>query len=170
MKYTRTITLLALCAAISACDTADTTLANGGITLKDNIVTLHVDGAPDAQIDANGALVIGDKPVTVSPSQHGVLMLYFQNVSDVRQTGLAMGKIGAGMGMKAIKDSLDGKSKGEKDQDAEAGGQRLKTLGLKMCQDQASITDIQDQLAAQLPAFKPYAKISTKRVADCEKD
>ncbi|HKT30785.1 hypothetical protein [Dyella sp.] len=170
MNCIRTITLLALCVAISACDSPDTTLASGGITLKDNIVTLHVDGTPDAQIDANGALVIGDKAVTVTPSQHGLLMLYFQNVSDVHQTGLAMGKIGAGMGMKAINDSLDGKSKSEKDKDAEAGGQRLKTLGIKMCQDQANITDIQDQLGAQLPAFKPYAKIATKHLSDCDKD
>jgi hypothetical protein len=145
-------------------------MADGGITLKDNVVTLHTDGAPDAQIDANGVLVIGDKTVSVTPSQHGLLMLYFQNVSDVHQTGLAMGKVGAGMGMKAINDSLDGKSKDEKNKDAEAGGQQLKTLGRKMCQDQVNITDIQDQLAAQLPAFKPYAKISTKRASDCEKD
>lgn len=170
MKYTRAITLFALCAAMSACDTADTTLANGGITLKDNIVTLHTDGAPDAQIDANGALVIGDKTVSVTPSEHGLLMLYFQHVMDVHDTGLAMGKAGAGMGMKAIKDSFDGKSKAEKDKNVEAGGEQLKTLGRKICQDQANITDVQDQLATQLPAFKPYAKIATKHLSDCDKD
>jgi len=170
MNYTRTITLLALCAAISACDTPDTTLANGGITLKDNIVTLHADGAPDAQIDASGTLVIDDKAVSVTPSQHGLLMLHYQNVSDIHQTGLTMGKVGAGMGMKAINDSLDGKSKAEKNKDAEAGGEQLKTLGHKICQDDANITDIQDQLAAQLPAFRPYAKIATKHLSDCDKD
>ena len=75
MNCTRTITLLALCAAISACDVPDTTLANGGVTLKDNIVTLHANGAPDAVIDANGTLLVGDKAVAVAPPQHGLLML-----------------------------------------------------------------------------------------------
>jgi hypothetical protein len=170
MNYARTITLLALCAAISACDVPDTTMANGGITLKNNIVTLHADGVPDAQINANGALLVDDKVVSVTPSQHGLLMLYFQHVMDVHQTGLAMGKIGAGMGLKAVKDSFDGKSKAEKDKDAQAGGQQLKALGRKMCEDEANITDVQDQLAAQLPAFKPYAKISTKHLSECDKD
>ena len=170
MNCTRTITLLALCAAISACDVPDTTLANGGVTLKDNIVTLHANGAPDAVIDANGTLLVGDKAVAVAPPQHGLLMLYFQHVKDIHDTGAAMGKVGAGMGMKALKDSIDGKSKDEKKQDAQAGGQQLKTLGQKMCQDEAGIKDVQDQLAAQVPAFRPYANLVTKRATDCKKD
>ncbi|RUL79718.1 hypothetical protein [Dyella choica] len=170
MNHARTITLLALCALISACNSPDTNLANGGITLKDNIVTLHADGAPDAQIDADGTLLVDGKAVSVTTPQHGLLMLYVQQVMDVHQTGLAMGKVGAGMGMKSIKDSIDGKSKAEKNKDVESGGEQLKALGKKMCQDQADIKDVQDQLATQLPAFKPYAKIVTKSRADCEKD
>ncbi|GLQ87054.1 YggN family protein [Dyella flagellata] len=170
MNYARTIALLALCATISACNSPDTTLANGGVTLKDDIVTLHAEGAPDAQIDANGTLQIDGKAVSVSPSQHGLLMLYFQQVMDVHQTGLAMGKAGAGMGMKSLKDAIDGKSKADKDKDLDAGGEQLQALGKKMCLDQANVKDVQDQLATQLPAFKPFAKIVTKSHADCEKD
>lgn len=171
MNYRRTLTLLALCAAISACDTADTTMADGGITLKDNIVTLHVDGAPDALMDSNGTLQIGGRLVPVTPAQHGLLMLYFQNVADVHQTGKDMGKVGASMGANALKDSLAGKSKTEKDQDAEAGASQLKTLAQKMCSDEANIKNMQDQLAAQLPAFRPYANIvSSEHVSSCGKD
>jgi hypothetical protein len=171
MNYPRVITLLALCAAISACDVPDTTMANGRITLKDNVVTLHANGAPDALIGSSGNLQIGDANVPVTPAQHGLLMLYFQNVNDVHQTGADMGKIGAGIGVKALKDSFDGKSKAEQDQHAEAGAGQLKTLARKMCQDQSDIKNVQDQLAAQLPAFKPYADIMTsKDITDCEKD
>lgn len=171
MNYPRVITLLALCAAISACDAPDTTMADGHITLKDNVVTLHADNAPDALIGSNGNLQIGDANVPVTPAQHGLLMLYFQNVIDVHQTGAEMGKIGAGMGVKALKDSFDGKSKAEQDQRAQAGADQLKTLAQKMCQDHANIKNVQDQLAGQLPAFKPYANIVTgKYVTDCQKD
>ena len=171
MNYPRAITLLALCAAISACDAPDTTMANGRITLKDNVVTLHTDGAPDALIGSDGNLQIGNATLPVTPAQHGLLMLYFQNVADVHNTGAEMGKVGAGMGVKALKDSFDGKSKAEKDQHANAGADQLKTLEHKICQDHANIKNVQDQLAAQLPAFKPYADIVTgKYVTDCEKD
>lgn len=170
MHYARKITLLAFCAAISACNVPDTTLANGGITLKDNIVTLHAEGAPDALLNADGKLLIDGAPVPATPAQQGLLMLYFQHVADVHSTGLAMGKVGADMGMKALKDTTAGKSKAEKDQDAEAGGNQLKALGQKMCQQEAGIRDVQEQLAAQLPAFRPYAKLVTKSVSDCNKD
>jgi hypothetical protein len=171
MNYRRTITLLALCAAVSACDVADTTMANGGITLKDNVVTLHADGAPDALMDSNGALQIGGQLVPVTPAQHGLLMLYFQNVADVHQTGKDMGKIGAGMGANALKDSLAGKSKAEKDQHAEAGAGQIRALAQKMCLDEANIKNVQDQLGVQLPAFKPYANIlSGEQVNNCGKD
>lgn len=171
MNYRRTITLLALCAAVSACDTADTSMVNGAIKLKDNIVTLHVDGAPEALINSDGALQIGGQIMPVTPVQHGLLMLYFQNVLDVHQTGAEMGKIGAGMGTKVLKDSMDGKSKAEKDRDAQAGADQLKTLAHKMCSDEANIKNVQDQLASQLPAFKPYGNImSSEHINDCGKD
>jgi hypothetical protein len=91
MKYQRTILLFALCTAISACDMPDTTMANGGITLNDNVVTLHVKGSPDAIIDSSGDLHIDDKTVSTTPSQRGLLMLYYQNVNDVHDTGKEMG-------------------------------------------------------------------------------
>ncbi|WP_147293324.1 hypothetical protein [Dyella monticola] len=171
MNYRQTITLIALCAAVSACNTNDTSMMDGAITLKDNVVTLHVDGKPDALIDAGGALQIDGKPVAVTSSERGLLMLYVQSVLDVHQTGLDMGKIGAGIGAKELKDSLNGKSKAEKDQDAEAGTAQIKTLAGKMCQDKASMKSVQDQLAAQLPAFKPYGQIiSVSDVNECKED
>jgi hypothetical protein len=141
-------------------------MMNGAITLKDNVLTLHAKDAPDALINSDGTLQIDGKDVPVTPAQRGLLMLYFQNVVDVHQTGTEMGKVGAGIGANALKDSIAGKSKTEKDDDAKAGSAQLKTLGLKICQDQANIANVQDQLAAQLPAFKPYSHIADAHAGD----
>jgi hypothetical protein len=171
MKYQRTILLFALCTAISACNMPDTTMANGGITLNDNVVTLHVKGSPDAIIDSSGDLHIDDKTVSTTPSQRGLLMLYYQSVNDVRDTGKEMGAVGAKMGTKAIQNSLASKSDADQKKDAEAGGQQLKQLGQKMCQDQANIKTVQDQLTTQLAEFKPYGSILTKEsVENCLED
>lgn len=171
MKYQRTILLLALCAVISACDAPDTSMENGAITLKDNMVTLHVDNAPDAIINTTGDLQIGDKQVTTNDAQRGLLMLYYQSVHDVSHTGREMGKIGAKMGGKALKDKVEGKSKSEEDQDANAGSKELHALSLKICQDRANIKTVQDQLAVQLAGFKPYGSIITQdSVNSCLKE
>jgi hypothetical protein len=170
MKYQRTLLLFALCVAVSACDIPDTTMANGAITLKDGIVTLHISGAEDASINANGDLQVADKVVKINDAQRGLLMLYYQNVHDVHETGKNMGKLGAKMGGKALKDKMQGKSKADTDQDAQAGVQQLHALSQKMCQDEVNIKSVQDQLNAQLAEFKPYGNIMTQAsVNDCLK-
>lgn len=170
MKY-QAILLLALCTALSACNIPDTTMANGAITLKGDAVTLHVKDAPDAVIRSDGDLNIGDKAISTSPAQHGLLMLYVQSVQDVHATGLAMGKLGAKMGITALNNKLSNKSDADQKQDAESGGQQMNKLSQKICQDQANIKSVQDQLAAQLAEFKPYGHIfSSDDVADCMKD
>jgi hypothetical protein len=171
MKYQRTILLLALCVATTACDSPDTAMENGAITLKDNVVTLHVSNAPDAIINATGDLQIGDKQVSTNDAQRGLLMLYYQNVHDVNHTGREIGKVGAKMGTKALRDKVEGKSKSEQDQDANTGVQQLHALSQKMCQDRANIKTVQDQLNTQLDGFKPYGSIITQdSVNSCMKD
>jgi hypothetical protein len=148
----------------------DTTMANGAITLKGSVATLHVDGQPNAMISAQGELQIGDKTVTVTPAQQGLLVLYYQSIADVHDTGVQMGKVGAGMGMKALKDKLNGQSKQTTDADAKDGGAHLKALAMKICQDQINIKNAQNQLAAQVPAFKPYGAIFTDDNSKCDDD
>jgi hypothetical protein len=171
MKYQRSILLLALCVAMSACNVPDTTMENGKITMKDNIVVLHPGNAPDASINEAGDLQIGDKVVTITPAERGLLMLYAQSVLDVNHTGKEMGKVGAAMGGTALKNKMEGKSQAEQDKDAQSGSDQLHALSKKMCQDRANIKSVQDQLNAQLAEFKPYGNIVPQDSVDsCQKD
>jgi hypothetical protein len=170
MKWHGTILVAAWCVLLGACDMPDTTMANGAVTLKDGVVTLKADGAPNAMIDSTGDLQIGDKTINVTSSQHGLLMLYYQGIQDVHDTGVAMGKAGASIGTHALKEKLSGKSKEDIDKDATAGGQQMRTMGHKICQDQVNIKTVQNQLAAQLREFKPYSTIFTDDNTKCDKD
>jgi hypothetical protein len=172
MKYQGTILLAALCTLLGACDMPDTTMANGAVTLKDSVVTLHVSGAPDAMINAKGELQVGDKTVATTPSEQGLLILYYEGIADVHETGVQMGKVGKDMGMAALNDKMSGKPKEETDKDAQNGAGQLKALGMKMCHDRITMKNAQNQLAAQLPDFKPYGNIFTDTDTDvtCDKD
>jgi hypothetical protein len=159
------------CALLAACSVSDTTMENGAITLNNGIVTLHVSGSPDAVFNANGDLQIADKVVTLNTAQRGLLVLYYQSVHDVNQTGREIGKVGAKMGGKALKNKLEGKSQTDQGQDAKAGGNQMQQLEQKICQDRANIKAVQDQLSAQLVEFKPYGSIMTQdAVTSCEHD
>lgn len=164
----RPLLLAVLACALAACDTPDTVMENGAITLYGNQVTLRVAGAPKATIDAEGAFAVDGKAVATTPAERGLLAQYNQSVRSVHETGLAMGKAGVRMAAKAVAASTSS-APDNADKAAEAGAGQMKKLGLDICKAQASIKVAQDQLATQLAAFKPYASIvESSDMADCE--
>ena len=166
--------LLAMCVVIAACDMPDFTYSgkNGKITLNGNLLTLHVDGVPNATLGSSGDFDIDGKVVSLSPTQHGLVMLYYQGVMDIREQALGMGKAGAAAGVEALQKSIDGKSDpNEKKKIDDDVSSQTHQLSLKMCQDEANLKTVQDQLIAQLPAFKPYGGVFPGRSIDeCMKD
>lgn len=174
MKVQRIVFLLGLCATIAACDMPDFNYSGkqGKITMIGNLMTLHVDGAPEASIASSGDLKIDGKPVALSSSQRGLLMLYYQGVTDIREQSVGAGKAGAEAGIKALNDSVNGKpDPNEKQKIDNQVSTQTHQLTLKMCQDEADLKTVQDQLVAQIPGFKPYGNIFAARsVDDCMKD
>ncbi|MDO1527335.1 hypothetical protein QMK61_00675 [Fulvimonas sp. R45] len=166
----RSLLLTVLASSIAACQIPDTTMQNGAITLYGSKVVLRVLGSPKAAIEADGSLAIGDKDVAVTPAERNLLVQYNQSVRSVHETGVAMGKAGGEMALKAVEAKLEAKPD-KADRQAQAGAGRMKKLSLDICKAEAGIKSAQDQLAAQLPAFKPYASIvSASDVANCAKD
>lgn len=166
----RPFLLAVLACALAACHAPDATMENGAITLYGDTVALRVAGSPQATIHADGALAIDGRTIATTPAERSLLVRYNQNVRSVHDTGVAMGKAGVGMAVKAILPSssltADGAGK-----TAEAGSTRMKQLSQDICRAVAAIKDAQDQLASQLAAFKPYASIlGAANVTNCAND
>jgi hypothetical protein len=172
--------IVLLCGLMAACSSQDNDLGgtsnmmNGAIRLSDGQVTLHARNAPDAVINANGDLQIDQQAVQTSPAERELLKSYYQNALMIRTDGIATGKAGAAVGAQALKSVAKGISSGNTDQiqqDIDAKAKVVKEAALKICQDLANIKTSQDQLAVQLPAFKPYSDIvGGSDVGDCMKD
>lgn len=185
MSYQHVIGLLAMTALIAGCgkDSADTNvlsfrgssnLVNGGITLQNDEVTLHVQSAPDAVINAAGDLSIDQHPAAVSAAQRALLQDYYRNVLAARDHGILTGKAGAAIAGQAIKSVVQGVASGNTDnidKEIDAKSQKVTQAALKICQDMAGIKTAQDNLAGQLAAFKPYAGIvDAGNITDCTSD
>ncbi|WP_188792408.1 hypothetical protein [Dyella nitratireducens] len=169
MKYQRIILLLTLCTCVAACDMPDFSYSgeNGKATLNGNVLTLHVDSSPDATIGSSGDFTVDGKALPLAPAQRGLLVLYYQGVTDIREqaSGMKAGIVAAKNAF-AAKPDADAKQK-LKDTVVSQAHQ----LTVKMCQDEANLKTVQDQLNAQVPAFKPYGDIFRARSAeDCIKD
>lgn len=171
MKHAhRTLIAVALACSLAACHIPDTTMENGAIRLYGEVVTLHVDGAAEASIAADGGFTVDGNAVAITPAERTLLAQYNHSVQDVHNTGLAIGKAGVSMATKAIAAAASSSSDNA-DKTTKAGSDRIEKLSIDICKDTAAIKDAQDQLAAQLTAFKPYAAIvSADGVASCEKD
>lgn len=173
-----------LCGLLAACgngsdtpmtfSSSDSNVLNGHIRLSDGHVMLHAQDTPDATITEMGDLQIGQQGVQVDPAARELLKSYYQNAMLIRTDGIATGKAGAAVGEAAAKSVASNLASGHPDQiqqDVEAKAQGVKQAAMKICQDLGNIQTAQDQLVAQLPAFKPYGNIvKAGDVSDCKND
>ena len=170
MKITvRPILFVALACTLTACNMPDTTMENGAITLRGDTVTLHVEGKPKAVIDADGSFIVDGKTIATTPAERQLLTRYVDGVRGIHATGVSMGKTGISMAAKAV--AAASSSSTAADKAANEGSDRMTSLSRQICMDTAAIKAAQDELAAQLDAFRPYAGIVTASdVADCQSD
>jgi hypothetical protein len=182
MKHAFLFATLTLCSLLAACDggsdghsitiESGVHLSNGSIRTKDGQIILRTSNAPDAMISAQGDLTINQQSVAADPAMRDLLKSYYQNATAVHTDGIATGKAGADVGKQAMESVKEGLANGHPDQigpEVEAKAQLVKEAALKICQDLNGVQAAQNQLAAQLPAFKPYGHIvSADDVSDCK--
>jgi hypothetical protein len=128
-----------------------------------------------AEITPQGDLLIAGKPVTVTPEQHGLLLAYRGQVIGVASAGMALGSQGADIGISALSGLVDvafGGKKGQQDyqQRMQAEGKQMESKALALCKQLPPMLATQQQLAAALPEFKPYAMMTQGDIDDCGKD
>lgn len=180
-RLTGTLALVGLLAGcsgssdhVSVIGLHDGSLINGHIGLNDGNATLHVAGSPDAGISATGDFSIDARPITVDASQRALLQTYYHNVISIRDHGIETGKEGAataGVALKSVASGLASGNTGQIDKQVNAQADKVKQAAMKICQDLADMQATQGALAAQLPAFKPYAGlVASSDVRDCRKD
>lgn len=153
---------------------SSTSIDNGAITVRGDHVRLHPDHGPAATIDSSGAFSVDDTPVQLTPADRRLMLQYYTAAAAVRQHGIETGKAGAGIAGAAIKgavSSLAGSEDHASESQVQAQTDKVTQAAMKICDDLAHIRSAQDQLAAQLPAFKPYGGlIGSGSVDDCRKD
>jgi len=159
--------------ALAACghNYTDVNISNGGnIRLHDGYVTIQADGAQDATVSADGGLRIGSRNIAVDNSQRQLLRRYYATADGIGQQGFAVGKAGAHMAGGTIGDVFKNLFTGHPDRidaDVHQRTDRLLAKVSVICDGLHSLQVTQDDLAASLAAFRPYAKLHAADVQDC---
>ena len=152
--------------------------ARHGVDININGRQIHSDGngtLPKAEITPQGDLLIEGKAVTITAAQRAELLAYRGQILGIAEAGMAIGAQGANIAGHAVSGAIgaifggkDGEKEFEKKMEAEAA--KIEAEAMKLCTRLPALMAGQQALAASLPEFKPYARMTQADVDDCGKD
>ncbi|HET7126193.1 MAG TPA: DUF2884 family protein [Lysobacter sp.] len=165
----------------AAMDKARAEMEKKNISIGGNGVHINVDGheintpddkTPRAEISPQGDLLVEGKPVDITPAQRALLLQYRGEIIGIASAGMEIGKQGVGMAGKAVSTAIASIFNGKSDQveqEMKAQGERIEAQAMKLCDQMQPMLKTQQELAASLPAFKPYANLEQSDIDDCRK-
>lgn len=131
------------------------------------------DGLPKAEITPKGDLLIDGKTVAINAAQRALLLEYRKHISDIALAGIDVGLQGADLAGKAISEAIAGVFSGDPDRvekKIEAEAEKIEASASKICGFLPGMFATQQKLAAALPEFQPYAKMTQQDVDECNSE
>lgn len=151
-----------------AMDKAGTELATRNITISND------DNEPKAEITPQGDFLIADKAVQLTSAQRTEVLAYRGQLIEIGREGIAIGRQGATLGVNAASEAIAGAFSGQSEQQirqrVEAKASGIRQAAAKICDQLPPLMASQQKLAAEIPAFKPYATMTQKDISDCRTD
>jgi hypothetical protein len=167
----------AACLALAATVQADIRVessrhSNIDFQANDLVITNRADD--EARISPAGDLVIAGKAVAINPGQRKLLQQYYGGMRDIEHQGLAIGEHALDMVGGMLGTLLTAVLSGDEDKDVDKK-MKEKTTPLKdearaLCRDVRDERVLQDKIAGEIPAFKPYAIMDADSEHDCHID
>lgn len=170
MTHLKILGMMALCAAIAACDNGDAGFQHLRV-LDDSHIAVRSPGLAAAVVSASGELNIGGKAVRLDSAQTQIAMRYFASAMALRDDAVKTGAAGASTAATAIASVAEGLASGHPDSiDAkvDASAAKVEAAADRVCLDVRALRKAQDDLAASVPQFKPYATIDARQASDCK--
>lgn len=156
--------------------TADNELdaASHKLATENTTLTSHDRNAPEAVITPQGDFLIDGKRVAITPQQRSELLAYRAQYIEIAQQGIAIGHAGVEAGRRAMVPMMFA-ALFDADDDAIEASMNKRLAGVRkaseqLCRRLPQLRTTQQQLAADLPAFEPYATLTQKDVDGCRKD
>ncbi|GHB93523.1 hypothetical protein [Thermomonas carbonis] len=149
-----------------------------GMHININGRQIHSDGngtLPKAEITPQGDLLIEGKSVTITAAQRAELLAYRGQILGIAEAGMAIGAQGANIAGHAVSGAIGAIFGGKEGEEAfekkiEAEAAKIEAEAMKLCTRLPALLAGQQALAASLPEFKPYARMTQADVEDCGKD
>lgn len=153
-------------------------LATKNITVGE--LRVNGDGDPRSTADANrpkgeitpeGDFLVDGEAVAITPAQRALLLQHRARIIEIAEAGMEIGMQGADLAGKAMAEAFRGVFSGESEQEierrVEAEAEGIKAAALALCERLPALYESQQELAAALPEFGPYATMTADDIDDC---
>lgn len=141
---------------------------------KDHGAHSQVGDRPKGEITPEGDFLIDGQEVAITPSQRELLLAHRSNLIEIAAAGMEIGMQGADLAGKAMAEALRGVFAGAPEREierrvaAEADG--IKAAALELCDRLPALYRSQQELAAALPEFVPYATMTGGDIDECRNE
>lgn len=145
---------------------------NGDYNVTVNGKRIHrkADDLPTAAITPDGDLRISGTLVPMDAQARALALDYRAAMLDVAEAGMDLGVRGADLGMKAAGDAIGSLLRGDTEQmekRVEAEAAQLEAAAVQLCELLPRLLAKQEALAAAVPEFAPYARMTAGDIDDC---
>lgn len=148
-----------------ATEVARKKMAEGNISISKN-------GATKVELSPSGELLINGAAIPLDASQRALVMQYREQMIKVAEAGIEIGVQGANLGARAAGEAIKGifsGNTGEVEARVNAEAEQIKASAAKICDQLPAMLATQQQMAAAIPAFKPYATMDQSDIDECRK-
>lgn len=128
------------------------------------------DGGPKVEISPTGDLLIDDVAVPLDANQRALVLQYRGQMMEVIKAGIDVGVQGANLGAQAAGEAIKGIFSGDTgkiEARVNAEAEKIKQSAAKICDLLPGLMTTQQQMAAAIPQFKPYATMDQSDIDDC---
>ena len=138
--------------------------------LSENNISVSSKDGVKVEISPAGDLLIDGKAVAIDVAQRRLLLQYREQMVKVAEAGIEIGVQGANLGARAAGEAIKGIFSGNTDQIAQrvnAEAKKLEERATQICDQLPALLATQQQLAAAIPEFKPYATMDQSDIDEC---
>ena len=165
--------LLAGCAGFRTADN-ELDAASHKLATENTTLTSHDRNAPEAVITPQGDFLIDGKRVAITPQQRNEMLAYRTQTIEIAQQGIAIGHEGVEAGRRAVVPMVFAALFGASDDAIDASMNKrlagVRDATARLCDRLPALMATQQRLAADLPAFEPYATLTPKKIDECRDD
>jgi len=165
--------LLAGCAGFRTADN-ELDAASRKLATENTMLTSKGENVPDAAITRGGDFLIDGKSVALTPQQRKEVLAYRAQYIEIAQQGIAIGHEGVEAGRRAVVPMVFTALFGASDDAIDASMNKrlagVRDATARLCDRLPALMATQQRLAADLPAFEPYATLTPKKIDECRDD